>query len=1105
MPRTSQDTSSRVTSHLFVSSTRLDLIPYRDQVRETLGRLRQLAVVMEQFGAEDGDATEVSTDKVASADLYLGIFAWRYGYIPPRRKRSVTHLEYLHAKRLGKPRFLFLADPTTQALNGPGDLFPETLRDPDRQKQLLAFRARLERERVVDYFTTPENLASKVATVLGNYLREQDREQALKGPRPPRNRPGHTRDFVGRTQEMHQLCLMLSQGHHMALVAAVTGMAGVGKSVLAFETMRALADDPAAFPGGMTWMRCDGRTNLAGLVWVYEQLAAAWNLPIAPEELGRAAAPEAADLYERALKTSLRPPDGTEQRPLALVLLDNVERDFPLKRALDTLGTLNMAVLMTSRIEPSAENLQLLRLEVLDAPTALALFAEHFRSRGGIWEPDRDSPAATKVVAALGYLPLAVTLAAARAARMHGAGVAVLAAEVQQPRILARLQDSLDKTASVRYSFKKSLALLTPGQRSRFAALGLPDGPDWPRSIVEHLLIAVPPASTEASSAEADLDEFAGLSLVTLMATETFAPNRPETRVRLHPLLRELAREEWASQPVEMHRLALAALLKGVSELVKEHQHDFPTLAREEELITGTLRHASQEGVQPEQFSMVTTTLFDYLDVGGHWQLGMELLTLQRDAQRELGDHHAEGRTLEHLGRLANSLGRKEEAIHHLEQALVIWRDVGNRAGEATALNTLGHVAKALGRLDQAKRCYEQALAIRQDLGDRRGVGVALNGLGNVFRLLGQLAEAQHYYEQSLAIDRELGDRLNEGRGLHNLGLVVSNRGHLEEAKRYYEQALTIEHEEGDRAMEGITLNSLGGMAKDLGQREEGRHYLLQALAIRREISDRLGEGTTLNNLGELSADLEQREEARYHYEQALAIAREVGDREGEARTLDNLGILVAELGQVEEAKRYHDHALTIRREVDRAGEGITLNNLGRLFADLGQMEQARSYFDHALAIGHEVGDQWSEAGTLTRMGILLAALGHLEDARRCYEQALTIRRRVNDRVGEGYTLFHLGRLAGTQGNLEEKVSYCEQALSIRRDVGDRVGERYTLSTLERMAGVLENPQCPVCLEQQLVIKAGRTRSGSQRYWCRRCRKSFTLKPKGRGYTARHK
>jgi tetratricopeptide (TPR) repeat protein len=414
-------------------------------------------------------------------------------------------------------------------------------------------------------------------------------------------------------------------------------------------------------------------------------------------------------------------------------------------------------------------------LDVLDHEAAARLFAERYAERGGAWDAARDATAAGTVVAVLGRLPLAIELAA----------------ELGEAGRLGRLGEPGDPSRSVRYAFAQTLALLTPAQRVRFAALGLPDGPDWPRPVVERLLAVVPPDEGEQTEAAGDdLDLLAVLSLVTLVAPTP--PEVPEPRVRLHPLLRDLAAEEWAGQPETTRRAGLAALLAAVGDTTREYRRDFVTLAREEELIAGTLRRAAHERIEPRRLSDVVDALVNFLYVGGHWRLGVTLYTLQLSARREVGDRAGEGATLNNLGALAHDLGWPEKAACYYEQALAIRHEVGDRRGEAITLSNLGILARAQGRMEDAARHYEQALAITREVGDRRGEGATLSNLGALAADLGRWEDAARHYEQALAILREVGDRAGEGTTLNNLGALARARGRPEEAARYFEQALAI-------------------------------------------------------------------------------------------------------------------------------------------------------------------------------------------------------------------------------------------------------------------------------------------------------------------------
>ena len=82
-----------------------------------------------------------------------------------------------------------------------------------------------------------------------------------------------------------------------------------------------------------------------------------------------------------------------------------------------------------------------------------------------------------------------------------------------------------------------------------------------------------------------------------------------------------------------------------------------PTLAREEEMIVAALTQAADIGVAPRVVDSSIDSLGEYLYIGGHWALGMPLLTLQLAIRREVGNRAGEGVTLNNLGNLVGEPG----------------------------------------------------------------------------------------------------------------------------------------------------------------------------------------------------------------------------------------------------------------------------------------------------------------------------------------------------------------------------------------------------------------------------------------------------------------
>ena len=156
-----------MTKSIFISSTALDLAEHRSAVKKAIERLELRAIDMNNFGAQDGDAIKVSLEQVGKADIFIGIIAYRYGYVPEGMTKSVTERENDEAKRRRIPRLMYLVD---KKYKWPGEIIDE---GETARSKLEAFRTRMEKERVRALFTTPDNLAAQVVSDLARELNRQ--------------------------------------------------------------------------------------------------------------------------------------------------------------------------------------------------------------------------------------------------------------------------------------------------------------------------------------------------------------------------------------------------------------------------------------------------------------------------------------------------------------------------------------------------------------------------------------------------------------------------------------------------------------------------------------------------------------------------------------------------------------------------------------------------------------------------------------------------------------------------------------------------------------------------------------------------------------------
>lgn len=150
---------------VFLSSTYADLADHRRMAAEAVERLGQETSRMEVFGARSTEPVEACLGEIDQCELFVGIYAHRYGHVPEGSDISITEIEYKHACERSKPVFAFLVDEDYPWL-------PRMIDGEPARTKLSLFKTAIQNQRVRELFTTPEDLAFKVATSVGRRLAE---------------------------------------------------------------------------------------------------------------------------------------------------------------------------------------------------------------------------------------------------------------------------------------------------------------------------------------------------------------------------------------------------------------------------------------------------------------------------------------------------------------------------------------------------------------------------------------------------------------------------------------------------------------------------------------------------------------------------------------------------------------------------------------------------------------------------------------------------------------------------------------------------------------------------------------------------------------------
>ena len=140
---------------IFVSSTYADLADERRRVSETLAKAGYIPTGMELFPAADQRQLEFIKRVIDRSDYYVVIVGGRYGSLADD-KISFTEKEYEYALQRQIPVLAFLHARPEQIPVGKTDL------DVEQAKRLAAFRDRLSKGRIVDFWEEPQDLCTNV-------------------------------------------------------------------------------------------------------------------------------------------------------------------------------------------------------------------------------------------------------------------------------------------------------------------------------------------------------------------------------------------------------------------------------------------------------------------------------------------------------------------------------------------------------------------------------------------------------------------------------------------------------------------------------------------------------------------------------------------------------------------------------------------------------------------------------------------------------------------------------------------------------------------------------------------------------------------------------
>lgn len=725
----------------------------------------------------------------------------------------------------------------------------------------------------------------------------------------PHQLPADVRHFVHRTAELGRLDDVLGRGgpRHAALICAITGTAGAGKTSLAVHWAHRVQDE---FPDGQLYV------NLRG----YDP-----GPPVSPEAalehflrtFGVDSGSTPSDLHARAaLFRSL----VADQK--LLILLDNAMSPTQVRPLLP--GTSSCLVVVTSRsrlaglsVREGARSVPVAVFTQSEATTLLREVMSEHRAA--------DEPADLGELAQLcAGLPLALRVAAERAVTRPWMRLADLIAELRDESTLwAALSTAEgDETDALHAVFAWSYRALTPEVARAFRLLGLHPGPEF---------------GLAAAAALTGLDRGpVRVLLDALLAAHLLDQVGPE-RYQFHDLLRAYALDQARQHPDEQRE----ATNRVLSWYLWTGDAARAVLAPAGHRMHIDLAPAA-DGTQPIEFAGYDEAV-DWYDTER-----VNLMAAALTAARTGHDLIA-WQVPAVLAGIYDNRDPAQTWLSTEQIGLQSARRLGDRYGEGVLLDRIGIKYRKQRQIETAVACFRDAAAAFRTIPDHFGAARTTHNLGLAHLAVHELTAAHRAFEESLTFAQVAGSPALTAFITINLGVVLYRLEDLRGAEETLDRAVMFFRDNGDETLEARTLVELCPVHIALGQLDKAGAAIRRALAVARAQRTLLLESHCLLELGRLQLAEEKPGQALETSQRAAALTRHHGNPVVEARAFDLTGIAYQRLGRFADAIGFHRQAARIHLDKNLSWDlAVSLDQLATVLQRTGSDIEARARREEA-------------------------------------------------------------------------------------------------------------------------------------------------------------
>jgi predicted ATPase/class 3 adenylate cyclase len=393
-------------------------------------------------------------------------------------------------------------------------------------------------------------------------------------------------------------------------------------------------------------------------------------------------------------------------------------------------------------------------------------------------------------------------------------------------------------------------------------------------------------------------------------------------------------------------------------------------------------------------------------------------------------------------GERAASLGAPTEALRYFEQAAELTSEPRERA---SALTRAGETALVAGEWDRAAGRFEAAIKLYEAVGDSHAAARASSAVAVTEQRSGQIEQALKRLEDAYALvgedepDADLGFLLNRLSSSHYFA------GNAERAEEFNERTLDLAE-----ALQLPELLVRGWVARArlvAPRRPEEARNLFQLAADTALAHELYAQASTsFSQLSDFAFQRDRYAESLAHLEQALSLARRIGARVWEWFALSEMSYALTMLGRWDEA-----FARLAEIPDELIGKDSNLlsptTSILEIYLYRGRLDDARRLLSRFEELSRS-GDVQVESGYQPALAAVRFVEGNYRDALTAAEQGFAAREHLGIAAqGPKFAFLHAleaSRALGDEAKLNELTQIVEAlAVGLRPPFLDAIAHRF--------------------------------------------------------------